>query len=283
MEFPEWAPRPLIEHYREHFETSHIPGWNEEGKALLARLLTHPRMGRVWKEITRRRGPRIDGTPYDEIYVLIHFYAERAFIASQRAHTTRQEDVERYLEIAKQARLLSRTIKGRVLDTTPYRWYPDGAIGTILGQIRTEAAEGCFCAIEPPEAMGKEVVWEGRPVQRRDGKLVHWPRANSKRRFLEQCLRAQYPTMSYLLESLAKEADSLTKKTAKEQRIIGKPGAKNTQRIVFIREMARFFTREFGSPLYRTLAGLSSVALEDATIDQAAVRNALRGWEIIDD
>jgi hypothetical protein len=285
MTFPEWAPKPLVEYYRNHVKTGRVDMW-KGWEALFERLLTYPRMEPVWREITKRIKSRLDGIEVDFAYLVL---VANTTIAVEHCRNkdiySRQEEIARYQSIAKQARALSRTIKGSALDAAPYRWYSDSVIGEMIGQLRVgEEMEGSFCDVEPFGDGDKETVHYDPLIKEINGKSVLRLPAKSKLDFLMRHLRADYPTISSILVGLAKDADDLAKRAAKEHRLIGKPGAENTQRLVFIREMARIFKSEFGSPLYRTLAGLSSVVLEDETIDQDTVRDALRGgWEIIDD
>ena len=56
------------------------------------------------------------------------------------------------------------------------------------------------------------------------------------------------------------------------------PRSKGARKIYFIRALSTHMTKAYGSPMYRTLATIARVALEDYEIDEYTVRSALRNW-----
>jgi hypothetical protein len=196
----------------------------------------------------------------------------------------RKEMADRYLRIEKAAREFAEAVKHSDLDTTPYWWYPDDAIGALLSRMRPELAEGMICWVNPDSEPRDCVL---TPVGYADDGSPNLYRyfADSLVEFFERLLPVSSPTVSTIVEVIAEGADIRAKETMAEPRILRKLKSNNPEkydprRVAFIRSMAEYFVCKFGKVLLRTLANLSAVALEDETIKVETVRSALKGWEI---
>lgn len=247
MKYPKWTPKILIVHYFKYFERD--PNLAERNKGikekrdLLLRLLTDSRMEQVWKEITKQAKKNLKGDITDYVFVRVFISTHNATLAYRFSKKeTRRKKANRQLGIAQAARKLSKALEGSELDRSPL----------------------CLYNLD-------------------DFDSLKWalPKGTSVADLFKQLESLDMVGFSQRLNMLADKADELASEAMVEPTLISKPNIENSRRLVFIRYMALHFKWEFGSPLYRTLASLTSVALEES-IDHVTAREALRGWKFPD-
>lgn len=104
MNFPEWAPRILIDHYRH-------PDINRDDKAILERLLTNPEMEDVWTAF-RDKFKGFNGPPY------VSFWSEvcRAYRDATGDLPARSEQTSDRQEVEQLARRLAKVLRRTGLD-----------------------------------------------------------------------------------------------------------------------------------------------------------------------
>ena len=84
-----------------------------------------------------------------------------------------------------------------------------------------------------------------------------------------------------LANLLLKYAEDVEReKTALEQesQLLPYQNIKNPQRVAFIRALSLYFKKDYDGYLYRTLATISRVILEDENIGDSTVKDVLRNW-----
>ena len=281
--FPNWSPTPLIEIYKSNFENINngvnvhpLDKRKKEIQELLFRLLTDCRMEKVWATLNSKiKTVDIDIRASNDMAIILYLRVEEALMETRTNTTTRVEESTKYQEIAKTTRKLQRLINGSSLDTTPYQWFSDEAINTILEHdIKPDKAEGLFCLIEDINDSHKKGNIYSTKIARYGGDSWWWVHNNTKEWFISGVITPQYPVMSYILKNMASDADFLAEDALKRDRVcISKHTRKET---IFIRCLyVNFWRKEFGSPLYRTFGTLCSVVL-NKSISGEEVRDALR-------
>jgi hypothetical protein len=135
LEFPEWAPKSLVEHYQDLL-TPIFP-YDPKSKELLFRLITYPKMKRAWASIYNyRRDPFHGSKPLD--YVNEHmakqlfFHIEDAYLKSEPVPVPKDKRSGRYRKISEAARELAALIEDSALDTTPYHWWPRDLVDSLF-------------------------------------------------------------------------------------------------------------------------------------------------------
>lgn len=86
--------------------------------------------------------------------------------------------------------------------------------------------------------------------------------------------------ISEFANDVAKEAESIARRTEDETPLLPRPNIANPDRVAFIRALAEQFVSEFGTPLYGTLANIASVCFDDHQISQETVKDALRAYPL---
>ena len=289
MNFPEWAPPKLVDIYLNLYarrESSFI--FKRKEKILIA-LTTKPEMERVWKMLYKRRrqypidleSPKCHG---DEVMALSLFHeVERAVLATNNKFSTRTEDVKKYQDIAKSARLLARKVRGLNIDLPLLEWLPIQAVNTMLEKdINQDKAEGFFCLMnDESEFHRKGGIYEVvRLTDKKSGDNVieYWRAAeNTNEFFCRYIVTPQYPCISNTLESLAEKAEKQAEHEAVKIRLSDKETT--SKKTIFIRALFPYWREKFGGPLKRTLAKLCEVVLdEETTLDD--VDNAIKNYKI---
>ena len=86
--------------------------------------------------------------------------------------------------------------------------------------------------------------------------------------------------ISEFANDVAKEAESIARRTEDETPLLPRPNIANPDRVAFIRALAEQFVSEFGTPLYGTLANIARVCFDDGQISQETVKDALRAYPL---
>lgn len=157
MDFPGWAPQSLVDFYlkklenREKFESIKLSSYEQRRENIHKALITKPEMERVWKMLyeKRRKYPVDSKEPKshgDRVMALSLLHAiEMAISATNKKFTTRNEDVQKYREIAKSARFLALKVSESKLDSSLFEWISVEAINTMLERdINPDKAAGFF-------------------------------------------------------------------------------------------------------------------------------------------
>jgi hypothetical protein len=292
-QFPEWAPPSLVEHYHKFFADTdeEYTGWRKTERAILARLLTDPEMEGVWKRLfqNRKLSPCDNHRPKsygnENSAMRLFFNITDSFSSMRYREPTRTEEALKYQAIAKAAREFAGLIEHSRLDETPYRWFPLDAIQTIIGTaIKPEKMNGYF-SLARDEVNGagytckKGAIYN--PVKLKDlsGNDIQefWWLSNDTTELFYKYLMPQYPVMSGILKSLADEADKLAREAFTRPRLAERPSVSDTT--IFIRALSDFWINEFQGPLYRTFAALCRVVLDDKTIGEDTIKEALKGYK----
>jgi hypothetical protein len=289
MNFPAWAPPILVDIYHKQYEPKEFSRFrNGEDKRLIA-LITSPKMERVWKILySKRKLYQIDMDEQKTVGdgVMAHFLftsINEAIRETKRKFTTRNEDVLKYQEIAKAARLLADKLSGQSLDHSPLHWFPDEVINTILERdINPDKASGFFCLVhDEGEFHKKGGIYEvARYTNRKSGEILsgQWRAAENTNEFFNRFMITPEVPLSSILNDLASNADTAAKKEGERTRIAKK--FNTSESTMFIRALYPFWLETFGSPLYRTFATLCCVVLDDKEIGEENIKDALRGCKI---
>lgn len=288
MIFPEWVPHGLIEHYQKFYSNPILPH-EQRNRELLLRLITDPDLKTAWKTLKKHRRtwscdehkPRAYGD--DAMAVRLFDHIQYALERTEQEISTRDKEVRRYQSIAKAARELAGLIENSTLDKTPYRWFPQEAINTILETaIRPELINGYFSlAMDSSERHRKGGVYH--PVKVNDfcgsEKEELWRVAeNTKELFENHIMRPQYSVFSKILRALAADADGLAKESVHKPLLASHADTSRSTR--FIRALYPDWLWEFGGPRYRTLAAFCGVVLDDKSISRKTVDDALKGFKL---
>ena len=190
------------------------------------------------------------------------------------------EEAKQYKEIANAAKLLSGLVKDTTLDVTPYRWFPDSAISRILTEdIKPEKVAGYFCHIENSGGHKKGEIFKTVEVEKfgDTSKTEYWKFADNQQKWFSRwIITPQCPSIAFIVNELAKDADKLAKEAMTRQRIVEKPKAISKSSIFIKSLYIDFWKVEFGSPLYRTFATLCKVVLNDESISESSIRDTLK-------
>lgn len=296
MDFPEWAPQNLVDYYlkkreiREKYKSVKPSFYQQREENILFNLITKTEMKRVWKELYKRRKeypidlkyPRSHG---DGVMALYLFGAiEHAIFEMGREITTRNDDVLKFQEIAKSARVLAEKISQSRLDLPLFEWLPIEAINTMLVKdINPDKAAGFFSLVKDESEFHRKggIYEEVRYTDKKSGKIVseYWrTMANNTKEFFNRfIITPQRPCISQTLKSLAEEADKQADYQAKRTRLANK--FTTSKKTIFIRSLYPFMLEHFGSPLRGTLASLCTVVLDEKIVEED-VKNALKGYKI---
>lgn len=275
MKFVDLVPEKWREYYQEqanYLESGKRTEFERAEFEVMARLVTRPEMERVFRELRKQSSDN----GYEERlwFDILNFWRK-----AQRQYKTRTEKNKSYQAIAKSAYKLVEAIHNSERDISPFKWFPDPAIGTILSRIRTELAEGHFCLLDPLLNTTKETVWDGKhPLKRKDDGFDVFPVAFSLNEFFQKMLIVRYPSISTILAAIAVDAEDKAKQALNEQVVLPSPNAKGAKKLVFIRLMANNFNSQFGMIMRRTTASIASVVLDEA-ITEDMVGDALRNWQ----
>lgn len=131
IKFPDWAPSTLIEYYRRFFDEPNSNWYRTLSRETLIALTTHKEMKSVWSMLNARRIlGQCDETQEKGICdgVMAFFLFQEilsALVETMQRQTTKSEDVEKYLDIAKSARLLAVKLSQSSLDLSPLYWFPN--------------------------------------------------------------------------------------------------------------------------------------------------------------
>jgi hypothetical protein len=291
MSFPAWAPPKLVDIYKNQYESRELREFRDRERANLLALITDPEMERVWKMLySKRKSYPIDSNEPKSYGdgVMAHFLfvdINRAFVETKRKITTKNDDALQYLEIAKAARSLAGKLRSSSLDLSPLHWFPIEAINTMLEKdINPEKAAGFFCLASDESDFHKKggIYEEVRYTDKKSGKIISEYRrtmaGNTNEFFNRYMITPQYPSLSEILKSVADEANEAAKHESTRPRIVGKATISTTT--IFIRALYPFWLETFGGPLYRTFAALCRVVLDDSSIDENNIKDALRNYKI---
>jgi L-rhamnose mutarotase len=119
MDFPEWAPKILIDKYIKYNEEKLT---NQEYLDLMFKLITDRRMARVWRMLLKKK-KKCALKEYG-VFVMpeqLLFAIAYALKEMKSEHLSRTEEFNNYNEIAKAAKHLSNLVKNTELD----RYYRD--------------------------------------------------------------------------------------------------------------------------------------------------------------
>ena len=238
--------------------------WLAEDPALVRRLFWHsPGLRSAWREIERR----LDAHGVDPGRVMAAIF--RAHRLARQRHPARQEDIDRYGEIAAAATALARLLPGTPLAWTPWH-LPEGGPGASP----TQAA----AATRLRQRMAAAV---GLPVGPGDEEQV---------RALDSALglaRDAYPDLNpppvnlpAVLAILADQAERLAEDARTAPRLIPSPNRTEATRLAFIRALGADFRGLFGGLLLKkTLATLTAAALDlTEELDETTVKSAFVGY-----
>ncbi len=294
MDFPAWTPQELIYIYHYRFEENsdddkYSYHYNLQRKYLIL-LATNPEMANVWKILVKRRlyVPVDDRSKKQGDYSMmlsLHHHIVSAILEVNNKFSSRNDDVLEYQEIAKAARLLAAKLHHTRLDLSPLHWYPDNAINSMLARdINPDKASGYFCLIRDEGESHKKggIYSEVRFTDKESGEIVseYWrSMANNTNEFFNQFMITMDVELSYILKNLACDADEAAQVEAVRPRI--SKNIDTSEATKFIRALYPFWIELFGSPLYRTLATLCRVVLNDSQIDESNVKDALRNYKPI--
>jgi len=84
--------------------------------------------------------------------------------------------------------------------------------------------------------------------------------------------------LSNILLKLSEEAAATESMTDNETQVLPYPNIKNAQRTAFIRVLSLKFMDDYKSYLYRTQATVARCVLNDPSIGENTIKDALRGW-----
>jgi hypothetical protein len=139
MNFPEWAPPKLVEHYQYLFNKPETNWYRALSRETLIALISNPEMKSVWKMLYQKRV----SNGYDERQpasfcsgVMAYFLFQvilSSIVETKRKITIRSEDVLKYQEIAKAARELAEMVSGSGLDVYSGPHCPDNLSSSLRG------------------------------------------------------------------------------------------------------------------------------------------------------
>ncbi|MGR8932493.1 MAG: hypothetical protein ACU836_17865 [Gammaproteobacteria bacterium] len=274
MEFPDWAPARLVEFYLDRVNKSKVDvhslntfgvdinNLNPESAALCLRFLTNPKMKSVWK-ILKKSNPELPET-------LIFNLAQIGIYQANKRQLSRSEEILKYQEIAKAARNLAAKLKNSDLDNPVFYLFDEEAVMELLEHdIKPDKAEGYYCSIRGDK---KGVIFKKR------GNISYRHNRDNLEFFRENAITPQYPSIATSMLNLAIEAEKLSKIKASEPRLFD---GKSHKKTVFIRTIFFDWKTFNKSPLYRTLATFTSVALEEEVIE-SDVKDAIRIFRLPD-
>ncbi len=285
MKFPEWAPTALVERYQSYGDDPGVLRHYDLHIKTLKKLTTDLNMKRVWamlrKNRVRYKWEEHKPSEHGDGIMALHLFNQiiRAIHETERQRTTRSEDVLMYQEIANATRILAAKVSLSSLDVSPLHWFPTEAVNTMLRlDINPEKAAGYFCLVhDEGELHKKGGIYQ--EIRFNDGTNEYLRVAENTTEFFNKfCITPQYPSISKILESMANEAVTAAKHEEKRQRIASKSTI--TKTTIFIRSLYPFWHETFGGHLYRTFAALCRVVLDDSSIDEADIKDAVRNYKI---
>jgi len=287
--FPDWAPPKLVEYYQAIYKLPNIGLALEKERVYLEAILTHREMKSVWKMFYskwKRYGcPQNKTSEFEKGAMAFSVFSaiKGAIAKTEIKSTTRSYDVIKYQEIARDARTLAVKIRQSSLNKSPFDWFSDKTVNAILGNdIKPEKADGFFSLIyDESEHHKKGGIYTRRIVKDLIGNDVleyQQVAKNTKEFFKNQCITPTNPRLAEILIRVAGEADTIATHKETETRIAG--NSKTTKVTMFIRALYPFLINYFGSPLYGTLAALCRVVLNDDSVGESTVKDALKGYKI---
>jgi hypothetical protein len=286
--FPAWTPAILINHYQTIYDSPNAGLYHKKIRKCLIAITTHPKMEKVWKMLykkwTRYGCPEHKTAKFENGAMALSLFSaiQGAINEVERKKTTRHEDAQKYLDIAKDAIALAVKIKQSQLNKSPLHWFPDSAINTMLARdIKTEKSSGYFClAYDESDFHKKGGIYTRNVIKDLNGNDI-WQyqqiAKNTREFFKNQCITPNYPILAEILKSVADEAEEMAKHEATRQRIVNKTSI--SEKTIFIRALYPFWIKYFGSPLYRTFATLCRVVLDDDSIDVDDIKDALKNYK----
>jgi len=84
--------------------------------------------------------------------------------------------------------------------------------------------------------------------------------------------------LSNIMQRLSVEAEMAEAMVDTETQVLPYPNIKNAQRTAFIRVLSLNFMNYYNSYLYRTQATIARIVLDDSSIGENMVKDALKGW-----
>lgn len=208
-----------------------------KGADVLQRLLSDKRMTGPWRRIEKR----INHAGKSRRAAYHRLWGELVTILQRSKHPEKSRAAERaaWLAIAADAGALATSIRGTVLDSPAFEYYPDDVAELVFGP-----------------------GWSS---------LDRWARQSTADR-----AAIAWPTLPELLDVLARKASSHAAAAVdpgKMPRLVERVSS-SRQANYFIRGMAEYFRANLGGPMMGSLAAVASVVLEnDIGIDQ--VKRAL--------
>lgn len=253
MQFPPWAPAVLCSLYRTNFEDPNIVGRGpyrtDAAKGLFEKLLSDQRMPYVWDEIKNQIQKRY-GAEFEEhlggAMIGVVMCTVEAHYQAHLSPKSRREKRDGFRRISVLSKRLVEELRSLgVKDTPVYRWFPDLALRELVEHVVAEKVK--------PVGPDKRDLRESLAIILAE-RLTNTP---SIRRFLQE-LRDGYAREAKHLDEIEKSKRVSTKR-----------------KVIFVRFLADRFRGIFDSPLYGTVATITSVALNE-DIDKPAVREILK-------
>lgn len=122
----EWTPSDLLELYHsldKYKDDLSVPATGRDAIAAIRGLITRPEMKRVWPELEKAL-PRNTGREADNIGLTLAAMVIKSLGVASRSLESQTQIVDRFADIRRLARKLSRRIKDTELDASPY-WFSE--------------------------------------------------------------------------------------------------------------------------------------------------------------
>jgi hypothetical protein len=193
-----------------------------KGAKVLKLLLTHADMELAWRELARHASNKDHATRlFSELVFILHTLRRHVILR-------RSEERDEYLAIAEQAERLASSIENGPLDKLAFENFP-GEVMHING-------------------------------------IAEWEKQNGLERstHAHELLRA-WPSVTDMLRELANQANALANEAMTKPRVVerrrGAVDPDADRNLHFVRELARYIKREYGSSLYDVVAHMSNAIL----------------------
>lgn len=246
------APQSLIDWYK--------TGTIRKGRNFLERLITYPAMNLAWRELSKRKPKKNHATKLDNIVyigsksskpVVLYRnekedYATKLFkeivsIEQQSRKPVvllRSEEKKKFLTIAEQAQKLTEAIAEGPLDRPLFEYF----------SAETMHTNG----------------------------IVNWDdKSRMERGNLSYGLLTEWPLLVEILRTLESQALKLGDEAMKQHRLVERQ-KKDYRQLYFVRALAEYVKNEYSSPLYGTVARISSVVL-GVNLTKEAVAMRVKG------
>lgn len=216
------APQPLIDWY----ETDTI----HKGRDFLERLITRPKMGRAWPELSKRSKKKDHAKKLFGKIVFIEQESRKSVVLR------REEEQKKYCKIAKQAQKLAAAITEGPLNKLVFEYFSADTMNT--------------------------------------NGIANWnDKSKMERNNLPYDLLMEWPPLIEILKSLETQAIKLGGEAMKQPRTVERQ-KDGYRQLYFVRALAEYVKAEYDSPLYGTVASISSAVLEVDLTKEAVARMA---------